>query len=149
MAPSHASSCCADFVSKLLHGICTLVDLPLTTSACWWHFILHRYDDYVFLVGTVPKPTLKELLKVKVENWYNLGLVLDIDDNDLHKIESNRPQDQDGCMRDMFRAWLRMNPQASYSQLVQSLVELGDLTEADRLCRKYGEQYIIHHHLYL
>lgn len=39
----------------------------------------------------------------------------------------------------MFKAWLRNCPQASYRQLVQALVELGDVSEADNLCRKYGE----------
>ena len=91
------------------------------------------------VIGTAPKPTLKELVKVNVNDWYDLGLQLDIEDNDLQTIERNRPQDREGCERDMFRTWLRMCPQASYRQLVQALVELGDVSEADRLCRKYGE----------
>ena len=76
---------------------------------------------------------------VKVKNWYSLGLQLDIKDNDLDTIESNRPQDQEGCKRDMFRTWLNNGPQASYRQLVQALDEMGDVSEADRLCKKYGE----------
>jgi len=94
---------------------------------------------FLFLIGTAPEPTLKELVKVKVNSWYDLGLELDIADDDLQTIERNRPQDQKGCKRDMFRTWLRICPQATYRQLVQALVELGDVSEADRLCRKYGE----------
>ena len=82
---------------------------------------------------------MKELVTVKVNDWYNLGLQLDIDDDDLQTIESNHQQDQGGCKRAMFRTWLRICPQASYRQLVQALVALGDLREADRLCKKYGE----------
>ena len=76
---------------------------------------------------------------MKVKGWYNLGLELDIEDNVLQTIERNHPQDQDGCKRDMFRAWLQKCPQASYRQLVQALVELGEVSEADHLCRKHGE----------
>ena len=93
----------------------------------------------MYLPGAVPEPVLKELVTVKVKSWYNLGLQLDIDDDDLQIIESNNPQDQDVCKRAMFRTWLRICPQASYRQLVQALVALGDVREADRLCKKYGE----------
>jgi len=82
---------------------------------------------------------MKELVTVKVNSWYNLGLQLDIEDDDLQPIERNHPQDQERCKRDMFRTWLRMCPQASYRQLVQALVELGDVREAERLCKKHGE----------
>ena len=64
---------------------------------------------------------------------------MDIEDEDLQTIKHDNPQDQEGCKRDMFRTWLRSCPQASYRQLFQALVELGDVREADHLCKKYGE----------
>ena len=76
---------------------------------------------------------------MKVKSWYNLGLQLDIEDEDLETIKHDNPQDQEGCKRDMFRAWLRICPQASYRQLLQALEELGDVREAERLCKKFGE----------
>jgi len=76
---------------------------------------------------------------VRLGKWYNLGLQLEIEDYDLQTIERNHPQDQEGCKRDMFRTWLNICPQASYRQLVQALVEVGDVAEAHRLCKKYGE----------
>ena len=76
---------------------------------------------------------------MKVKRWYDLGLQLDIDDDDLQIIRCDNPQDQDDCKRDMFRTWLTICPQPSYRQLVQALVALGDLREADHLCKKYGE----------
>jgi len=89
-------------------------------------------------VFTAPRPNLKDLVDVKVKSWYKLGLKLDIKDDDLDTIESNHPRDQEVCKRDMFKAWLRNCPQPSYSQLVQALVESGDVSEANNLCRKYG-----------
>ena len=91
------------------------------------------------LSNAVPEPTLKELVTVKVKSWYRLGLELDIADYDLQIIKMNHPQDQEGCKRDMFRTWLRICPQASYRKLVQALVEVGDVREADRLRKKHGE----------
>ena len=85
---------------------------------------------------------MKELVTVNVNDWYNLGLQLDINvikDSELQTIKRDNPQDQNGCKRDMFRTWLTICSQASYRQLVQALVALGDLREACRLCKKYGE----------
>ena len=39
----------------------------------------------------------------------------------------------------MFEAWLRTSPNPSYQQLVEALLEVGEITEADRLCKKYGK----------
>jgi len=89
-------------------------------------------------VFTAPRPNLKDLVELKMKSWYNLGLKLDIKHDDLDTIEGNRPRDQEGCKRDMFKEWLRNCPQASYRQLVQALVESGDVSEADNLRRKYG-----------
>ena len=82
------------------------------------------------VIGTAPKPTLKELVKVNVNDWYDLGLQLDIADGDLQTIQRNWPQDQKGSKRDMFRTWLQNCPQASYRQLVQALVEVGDVRDS-------------------
>ena len=93
----------------------------------------------VFLVCAAPRPTLKDLVKVRVKSWYNLGLQLDIEDDELDTIERNHPQDWERCKRNMFKEWLRKCPQASYQQLVQAMVKSGDVSEAHCLCRKYGE----------
>lgn len=97
------------------------------------------YTGFTRAEISTPKPTLKELVKVKVTNWYNLGLQLDIDDDELQAIGCNNPQDQDSCKRGMFRKWLKKSPQASYTQLIRALVDIGDVNEADILCKKHGE----------
>lgn len=82
---------------------------------------------------------MRELVQVDEERWYRLGLQLNIEDYDPHTIEENHPQDQECCKRDMFRIWLKQYPQASCRQLVQALVDLRNLREAARLCKKHGE----------
>jgi len=93
----------------------------------------------VFL--TVPQPTLKELVTVRVRDWYNLGLQLDIDDYDLHTIRHYNNRDPESSTRAMFRTWLNSSPHVSYKQLTQALIRLGDVREADRICKEYGEPY--------
>lgn len=90
-------------------------------------------------MSLIGEPTLKELVTVKVNDWYDLGLQLDIQNDDLQTIKRNYPHDQKSCKREMFIKWLSICPQASYSQLVKALSVLGDETEADRLCRKHSE----------
>ena len=79
---------------------------------------------------------------MNMANWYNLGLELYIQDAELETIRRNNPQNQDDCKRDMFRKWLTNCPEASYKQLIQALVELGEKREADRLCKKYSKPCI-------
>ena len=91
-------------------------------------------------VSTPPmKPQLKDLVLVQTTKWYNLGLQLGIKDTELDVIEENNPKDIDTCKRKMFKAWLRITPSPSYQQLVEALQTVGETSEADHLCKKYGK----------
>ena len=91
-------------------------------------------------VSTPPmKPQLKDLVLVKTTKWYNLGLQLGIEDTELDVIEENSPKDIDTCKRKMFKAWLKITPNPSYQQLVEALKTVGEISEADHLCKKYGK----------
>jgi len=99
--------------------------------------------NYILSVGlklSTSQPIMRELNKVKVTNWYNLGLELYVEDAELETIRQNNPRDQDNCKREMFRKWLSICPQASYRQLAHALVSVGDVSEADRLCKNHGEE---------
>ena len=85
------------------------------------------------------KPELKGLVLVQTTKWYNLGLQLGIKDTELDVIEENNPKDIDTCKRKMFKVWLRITPSPSYRQLVEALQIVGEICEADRLCKKYGK----------
>ena len=84
-------------------------------------------------------PQLKDLVLIQTTKWYDLGLQLGIEDTELDVIEENNPKDNGVCKRRMFRAWLRITPSPSYQQLVEALVAVGEISEADRLCRIYGK----------
>ena len=76
---------------------------------------------------------------VRAVEWYNLGLQLGVENAELKVIQKNNPGDLRACQREMFEAWLRITPNPSYQQLVEALLEVGEITEADRLCKKYSK----------
>ena len=92
----------------------------------------------VFLTGT-QGPQMKDLVLIKVTEWYELGLQLGVEDAELEAIEKNNRGDLKACRRNMFRAWLRITPSPSYQQLVEALMAVGEGKEADLLSKKYSK----------
>ena len=92
----------------------------------------------IFLAGT-QGPQMKDLVLIKVTEWYELGLQLGVEDAELEEIENNNRGDLRACRRKMFRAWLRITPSPSYQQLVEALMAVGEGKEADLLCKKYSK----------
>ena len=83
-------------------------------------------------------PQLKDLVLVRAVEWYDLGLQLGVENAELKVIQKNNPGDLRACRREMFEAWLRITPNPSYQQLVEALLKVGEIDEADCLCKKYG-----------
>ena len=92
---------------------------------------------------TVPKPVLKELVTLQISDWYDLGLQLDIPENDLDIIKKDNPLDFRGARRTMFQTWLRRCTEANYQKLINALCIVGDEKVAASLCGKYGKHF--HH----
>lgn len=90
----------------------------------------------------VIKPQTKDLVLLQTTKWYSLGLQLGIEDTELDVIEENNPKDINVCQRKMFKAWLKITPSPSYQQLVEALYTVGEISEADRLCKKYGKTWL-------
>ena len=84
-------------------------------------------------------PLLKDLVLVQVAEWYDLGLQLGVEDEELDVIKGNNTRNLRACKREMFRAWLRIAANPSYQQLVEALIAVGDVKEADQLSKKYGK----------
>ena len=84
-------------------------------------------------------PKLKDLVLVQTKEWYDLGLQLGVEDTDLDVIQSNNPQNLRACRREMFKAWLKMTPTPTYQQLVDALMAVGEVREADTLHKKFGK----------
>ena len=76
---------------------------------------------------------------VRAVEWYDLGLQLGVENAELKVIQKNNPGDLRACRREMFEAWLRITTNPSYQQLVEALHAVGETSEADHLCKKYGK----------
>ena len=100
--------------------------------------------SYQYVLSTNPSviPQLKDLVLVQVTEWYDLGLQLGVEDEELDVIHRNNPGNLKTCRREMFKAWLRITPNPSYQQLVEALTAVGDVREADQLSKKYGKEYL-------
>ena len=82
---------------------------------------------------------MKDLALIKVTEWYELGLQLGVEDAKLEEIEKNNRGNLRACRKKMFRAWLGITPNPSYQELVEALVTVGEVGEAEYLCEKYGK----------
>ena len=68
--------------------------------------------------------------------WYTLGVeLLDGDTAVLDVIETNHQSDDDRCSR-MFKKWLEMKTDASWSKLVTALNDIGLNSAADSVHHK-------------
>ena len=68
------------------------------------------------------------------KRWYDIGVqLLDTDSGTLDVIKGNYPTDISTCCREMFKEWLERQPDASWSQLIQVLIDIGMKTLADKV----------------
>ena len=78
-------------------------------------------------------------MHLQVNDWYRLGLALNLDSYDLDIIRKDNQGDAKAQTLKMFQLWLTRQPQASYKQLIQALHEVGDERVVTFLCGNYGE----------
>ena len=67
------------------------------------------------------KPKLKDLYKLRISDWYGLGLELGLDYHELDVIKKNNPLDFNVQLREMFKMWLDHSEHPSWNEVVQSL----------------------------
>ena len=105
----------------------------------WSVFTIHSVSLELIWSLSHPEPQLKDLLLIRTVEWYNIGLHLGVDDEELKVIQQNYPRNSKACKREMFSAWLRTASSPSYQQLVEALRAVGENREANRLCERYGK----------
>ena len=67
------------------------------------------------------KPKLKDLYKLRISDWYGLGLELGLDYHELDVIKKNNPLDFNVQLREMFKMWLDHSEHPSWNEVIQSL----------------------------
>ena len=85
------------------------------------------------------QPTLRELVQLRVMRWYELGLLLDIDEGSLDIIEHDHHCDLKACRRKIFSLWLRNSKNATFEALLEALLGADEIKAAEELCQQHGE----------
>ena len=85
------------------------------------------------------KPELKKIHTLKIDNWYGVGLELDIESHCLDEIKRNNPQDVYGQKVAMFNKWLNQDINATYGKLAKALLEVGETACAEKLAKDIGQ----------
>ena len=91
-------------------------------------------------IVAVPKPMLKDLIRLEISDWYSVGLQLDLDDEDLDGIEQTN-SDLNTRKRKMFSLWLRLEERSSYHTLARALFLADENKVANGICTTYGETH--------
>ena len=86
------------------------------------------------------KPKLKTLNKYHDlgKEWYFLGAELEVDDEDLKKIEDKYSDDRMRMMK-VFAIWLEKGENPTYRELLQALVEIDKRDIAQSVCTDLGK----------
>ena len=100
-------------------------------------------QPHTFTVGHVyPTPKqLRNILKPDTSGlaaqWYDLGTQLLTDDTvgTLDVIKANHPNDVTTCCNNMFVKWLELQPNATWSQLIIALGNIGRNTAAENVIK--------------
>ena len=86
------------------------------------------------------KPKLKILNKYRDlhKEWYFLGAELEVDDEDLNKIEDKYSNDRMRMMK-VFGVWLEKGENPTHRKLLQALVDIDERDIAQSICKDLGK----------
>ena len=85
---------------------------------------------------------LVEILRVlkdghfQFNNWFDLGLYLDLNYNDLKAIEDNYPRDAKRCLRECLAKWLTDDIEATWDKLAIAAGEVGATPVAEYISER-------------
>ena len=86
------------------------------------------------------KPKRKDINKYGEldEKWYTLGTELEIDDEELDKLEEKYSDPHKRLIK-MFGVWLEKGENPTYRTLLEALVEIDKKDVAQSICTKLGK----------
>ena len=95
--------------------------------------------DFPYLI-LLSKPKLKTLNKYHDlhKEWYILGAELEVDDENLKKIEDKYSDDRMRMVK-VFAVWLEKGEKPTYRKLLKALVEIDKRDIAQSICTGLGK----------
>ena len=91
----------------------------------------------------MPKPELKDLVMLKISDWNDVGLQLNLDEHDLYMIRKSH-SDFNTRRREMFALWLCSDPSPSYRTLARALFRADENRIATEICTRHGKVSLMH-----
>ena len=90
------------------------------------------------------KPKLKNINKYREldEEWYSLGIELEIDDKELDDLEE-KYSDPHRRMIKMFGVWLSKGENPTYRKLIKALADIDKRDMAESLCTQLGKPNLV------
>ncbi|CAI8019371.1 Stress-activated protein kinase JNK [Geodia barretti] len=89
----------------------------------------------------LPPPTKRDLVQlVRVDNPYNLGLNLNLNESYLNIVQKDHPTDHDAQLSDVFTLYLQQTEEPSWLQVVAALRAMGEKRLARTIMEKFGTQ---------
>ena len=94
-----------------------------------------------FLVAPPPPPSLGDLVKLKLSDWFKVGERLGLRKDNLQRIKRTKSKQKDkshSCQVAMFGKWLRDHPSPTAQHVIVALNDVGEIRAAEELSQKYG-----------
>jgi hypothetical protein len=86
----------------------------------------------------LPPPTKRDLVQlVRVDNPYNLGLNLNLNESYLNIVQKDHPTDHDAQLSDVFTLYLQQTEEPSWLQVVAALRAMGEKRLARTIMEKF------------
>ena len=95
-----------------------------------------NYTHTLYLDQNMPK--LRDLMRLKINDWYNVGLQLELEEEALDKIEKSY-HDSSTRRRKMFTLWQHSVADPSYHTLVTALLQANEEEVASNICTQHGK----------
>ena len=90
------------------------------------------------------RPKLKDINKYRQldDEWYSLGIELEMDDKELDTSEKHH-SDPHGRLIKMFGVWLEKGESPTYRKLLKALVNISKRDVAESVCTDIGKCVIV------
>ena len=95
-------------------------------------------DDNFMEIPAHPISSEREILHLPIDNWFEVGLKLQLKENELKQIQRDHYPDTSRMKIDMLTKWFQSYPEASYETLIRALAATDNRPVAEELCSKQG-----------
>lgn len=82
---------------------------------------------------------LKKLILLKIIQWFNVGLLLELEEYQLKALQKDCSSDLKSCCREMFSLWLHNEKEPSYQRLIEVLCDAEEFVAAKQLQQWFGK----------